>query len=209
MPDLATELLPAADASATGAPRDLLDLSELHGWGQLTPREQRFARWIVAGMSQRAAALAAGCTGEPHVIDVLASRLAAKPSVRMVITQALHRAGSDLSETITKLTRAQARAYDAWENAPTREERAEAWRVLKESSALLIGIHARASLTVSGNVSHAHAHIHGHTPEAVTASALSFLAQIRRQVVEDRLKAGGELPPPKEASCTVGLIRSQ
>jgi hypothetical protein len=189
-----TELLPAEDAPvpATGAARDLLDLSEIHGWGQLTPREQRFARGIVAGMSQRVAAVAAGCTGEPHVIDVLASRLAAKPGVRMVIAQALHRAGSDLSETVTKLTRAQAKAYADWETATTREERAEAWRVLKESSALLISIHARASVSVSGSVTHAHAHLHSGTAGTggvIPADALPTFAAIRRAVIEERLAA--------------------
>ncbi len=180
-----------ARATTTEATRDLLDLSEIHGWGQLTPREQRFARGIVAGMSQRAAAVAAGCTGEPQVIDVTATRLAAKPGVRRVISQALHRAGSDLGETVTKLSRVQARAFEAWEHAATREERAEAWRILKESSALLISIHARANITVSGAFAHAHTRLHAGAAEAagvIPAEALPVLAQIRRSVIEDRIK---------------------
>jgi hypothetical protein len=185
------ELMPDEPEAAapTGAGRDLLDLSEFHGWGQLSPREQKFARAIVAGLSQRNAAIAAGCTGDTAVIDTLASRLAAKAGVRMVIAQALHRAGSDLAETVTKLTRAQAKAFADWEAAITREQRVDAWRTVKEASALLIAIHARASVTVSGQIGHSHVHARAGEVGTIPAEALQVFAELRRSVVQERIQS--------------------
>ena len=192
MPDLLeTELLPVDATAPAGFVRDLLDMTEINGWGQLTPREQKFARGIVSGLSQRGAALAAGCIGENAVVDVLACRLAAKATVRMVIAQSLHRAGSDLADTVQKLTRAQQRAFFEWENSVTREDRAEAWRVLKESSALLIGLHARSELKITGTIGHAHLHANAGQnapPIAIPAEALPIFAQIRRAVIAERSK---------------------
>ena len=184
------ELLPDEAPAPAETGRDLLDLSDIYGWGNLTPREQKFARGVVAGLSQRAAALAAGCTGENAVVDVLACRLAQKPSVRRVIAQALHRAGADLSDTITKLTRVQAKAYFDFENAISREERKAAWAELKEASALLIGIHARAELKISGTVKHASAHLHDQTEDVMTPAMLDAMALIRRAYIKERIARG-------------------
>lgn len=110
----------------------------------------------------------------------------------MVSAQTLHRAGSDLADTVQKLTRAQQRAFFEWENSVTREDRAEAWRVLKESSALLIGLHARSELKITGTIGHAHLHANAgqNAPIAIPAEALPIFAQIRRAVIAERNKDG-------------------
>jgi hypothetical protein len=182
-----TDLLPTTDP--VESQRALFDLAEVEGFGALSLRERLFCEALTLGYSQRAAARAAGIKGEDDAVDVQASRLAHKPSVRRFLGQCWTKSGASIEETLRQAARVQARALNDYEQASHREGRAAAMREWQAASALIASIHGRLGIRIEGQVNHAHAHIHGQAPEAMPAAALGFFAQLRRSVITERVAA--------------------
>jgi hypothetical protein len=171
--------------SPTPAQANLFDLSDLDGFGALSRREQRFAEAIVSGMSQRQAAKFAGISGDQSCLDSAGYDLARKAQVRRVVTQALNRAGASIDTTLAQAVRVQLRALDDWEKATDLKARQAAHREWLAAATLIASIHGRLNINVTGGLNHEQSF-------TVPAAALEAMAQMRREVVAQRISVAAE-----------------
>ena len=171
--------------TATPAPPaqlDLIELSEFSGYGELKAHEVRFAEAVFQGMTQRAAARAAGVKGSDEVCDQAGHKLMRRPRVQRLLAQAWQRSGASIHQTLRQAAQLQMQAYSEIQQSSAASHRRDAFRLWKDTSTLIASIHGRLTLNVTGQIDHAHTHVGFMLPP----TALPVLAQMRREASEAR-----------------------
>lgn len=177
---------PATVSASTGEQIDLIDLATFSGHADLSRKEQLFAEGIFSGMTQRAAAAHSGVTGPTEQLDQAGHAMMRNPRVQRVLAQAWAKSGASIHRTLAQAAHLQQIAYEQAVRADTAKTRETAMRQWKEASSLIASIHGKLAVRIEGNVTHDHHHTG--TVTTVPAEALPFLAQVRRSVVEERMK---------------------
>lgn len=172
-------------ATLTPAPPaqlDLIDLREFDGYGELRAREVKFAEAVFQGMTQRAAARAAGVRGSEEVCDQAGHELMRRPRVQRLLAQAWGRAGASIHSTLAQAAQLQKQAFAEIQQSTAASHRRDAFKMWRECSTLIASIHGKLTLNVTGQIDHAHTHVGFMLPP----TALPVLAQMRREASEAR-----------------------
>lgn len=161
---------------------DLINLADFSGFGELRAREVKFAQAVFQGMTQRAAARAAGVRGSDEVCDQAGHEMMRRPRVQRLLAQAWLKAGASIHETLRQAAQLQTQAFAELQRSDSATVRRDAFRLWRDASTLIASIHGRLTLNIQGEVFHAGQINH----LVIPPSALSALAQMRRDAVESR-----------------------
>lgn len=164
---------------------ELFSLADVAGYSDLSRKDRLFAQALFEGCTQRDAARRAGVEGSDEVVDVAASRMIRSPRVQSLMNQAWSRSGASIDATLRQAAELQKIAYQEQLASQNRAEREAAFKRWKDASMLIASIHGRLKVQVTGEINH---NIQG-TMVVLPASALQGMAQMRREVVAERMSA--------------------
>jgi hypothetical protein len=176
-----TTVAKTSTTATVAAQLDLINLADFDGFGALKRRERLFAEAIFQGMTQRAAAKAAGVEGSSEVLDQAGHSLMRSPRVQRLLAQAWTKSGASIHRTLAQAAQLQQQAFCQLQNSDATSERREAFRQWREASTLIASIHGRLSLRIDGDINH---YVDG-SVNVIPPSALGILAQMRRDVMSE------------------------
>ncbi len=165
---------------------ELFTLEEIEGYSELRPRERRFAEAIFSGCTSREAAKRAGIEGNENVVDATASRLLRSVKVQRVMNQAWAKSGASIDATLRQAAELQQINFAAAKNETLNlTERAAAFRRWRDASALIASINGKLVIVPPG----------AGVGVPIPPEALPFLAEMRRDVVRNRVGSSAPIVP--------------
>lgn len=138
------------------AQSELFALADVAGYGALSQRERLFVEGLMTGKTRTEAARAAGVAGSEENVRTAGSRLAAKPRVAAVLSQAWSRSGAKIEHTLAQAEEIAARAAERLRYATDPKERAQLLREWTQASTLKASIlgKLKVGIDVAGVVAH-------------------------------------------------------
>lgn len=171
---------------------ELFTVESVQGYAVLPRKERQFVEALFGGCSQTEAARRAGIEGSEEYLRKAACKLVRKGNVLAVLNQAWVRSGASIDTSLKQAAELQQRTFAEAQSAETPEKRKAAFAQWRDTTALIASIHGKLSLRIDGTMHHRH-DVHG-LAITVPESALPALAQMRRDVISERIGAiaGGE-----------------